>query len=193
MVVTSALLHACILAVYRSHLLTMLLAHVPDEGQGDDEQHAHYSRPDGTCRIVLISGFESFNVDLYKQASPCCLACHAWQTLAPKQHGHSARSILPHECHQHTSHCDHMRMPAARKYVSCLITFVSIQAAQEVARRSPGVNISVFSDRDLTAKRKQVEAALDGADVFFGSLLFDFDQVWQPDCCQAHVKCSCLA
>ncbi|RCJ25650.1 protoporphyrin IX magnesium chelatase [Nostoc sp. ATCC 43529] len=46
----------------------------------------------------------------------------------------------------------------------------------------PQLDIRVFSDRDLTAKRQQVEAALDGADVFFGSLLFDYDQVvWLRD------------
>ena len=33
------------------------------------------------------------------------------------------------------------------------------------------------SDRDIASQRAQVEAALDGADVFFGSLLFDYDQV----------------
>ena len=41
----------------------------------------------------------------------------------------------------------------------------------------PGVRVAVFSDRDISALRAQVEMALDGADVFFGSLLFDFDQV----------------
>ncbi|WP_138501640.1 magnesium chelatase subunit H [Nostoc sp. PA-18-2419] len=44
------------------------------------------------------------------------------------------------------------------------------------------LDIRVFSDRDLTTKRLEVEAALDGADVFFGSLLFDYDQVvWLRD------------
>ena len=52
-----------------------------------------------------------------------------------------------------------------------------MQAAREVAKRSPGVKISVFSDRDINSQRDKVEAALKGADVFFGSLLFDFDQV----------------
>ena len=33
------------------------------------------------------------------------------------------------------------------------------------------------SDRDIVSQRPRVEAALDGADVFFGSLLFDYDQV----------------
>ncbi|MFN6563677.1 MAG: magnesium chelatase subunit H [Nostoc sp. ChiSLP01] len=46
----------------------------------------------------------------------------------------------------------------------------------------PQLDIRVFSDRDLTSKRQQVETALDGADVFFGSLLFDYDQVvWLRD------------
>ena len=46
-----------------------------------------------------------------------------------------------------------------------------------MARRLPGVQVHVFSDRDIAAKAEQIKAALDGADVFFGSLLFDFDQV----------------
>ncbi|MBW4672646.1 MAG: magnesium chelatase subunit H [Desmonostoc geniculatum HA4340-LM1] len=48
--------------------------------------------------------------------------------------------------------------------------------------RCPELDIRVFSDRDLISKRLEVEAALDGADVFFGSLLFDYDQVvWLRD------------
>jgi len=48
--------------------------------------------------------------------------------------------------------------------------------------RCPELDIRVFSDRDLTSKRTEVETALDGADVFFGSLLFDYDQVvWLRD------------
>ena len=70
-----------------------------------------------TKRVVLISGFESFNVGLYKKA------------------------------------------------------------AKKVAKRCPGVELVVFSDRDIESKREDVAAALEGADVFFGSLLFDFDQV----------------
>ena len=70
-----------------------------------------------TRRIVLISGFESFNVKLYRRA------------------------------------------------------------AKDLARRCPGIELIVFSDRDIEADREAVESALDGADVFFGSLLFDFDQV----------------
>jgi magnesium chelatase subunit H len=51
------------------------------------------------------------------------------------------------------------------------------QAARRVARECPGVEVRVFSDRDVGAKSGEVEAALHGADAFFGSLLFDFDQV----------------
>ncbi|MHC5932623.1 magnesium chelatase subunit H [Nostoc sp.] len=48
--------------------------------------------------------------------------------------------------------------------------------------RCPELDIRVFSDRDLTSKRTEVEAALHEADVFFGSLLFDYDQVvWLRD------------
>ncbi|GAA6622662.1 magnesium chelatase subunit H [Scytonema sp. NUACC26] len=44
------------------------------------------------------------------------------------------------------------------------------------------LDIRVFSDRDITTKRTEVEAALKDADVFFGSLLFDYDQVlWLRD------------
>ncbi|MEH2415607.1 magnesium chelatase subunit H [Nostoc sp.] len=48
--------------------------------------------------------------------------------------------------------------------------------------RCPELDIRVFSDRDITTKRTEVEAALHEADVFFGSLLFDYDQVvWLRD------------
>ena len=40
------------------------------------------------------------------------------------------------------------------------------------------MSLQVFSDRDILSNRQRVEVALDGADVFFGSLLFDYDQVW---------------
>ena len=39
----------------------------------------------------------------------------------------------------------------------------------------------MFSERDIAAKPGEVAAALDGADVFFGSLLFDYDQA-RPWC-----------
>ena len=67
--------------------------------------------------IVLISGFESFNVKLYRKA------------------------------------------------------------AKNLKRRLPDLDLYVFSDRDLESNRDEVLDALTDCEVFFGSLLFDFDQV----------------
>jgi magnesium chelatase subunit H len=56
------------------------------------------------------------------------------------------------------------------------------QAAQQVRDRCPDLQVQVFSDRDLAADPHSVEEALQSADVFFGSLLFDYDQVlWLRD------------
>ncbi len=51
------------------------------------------------------------------------------------------------------------------------------QAADLARRRCPELRIQVFSDRDLTTQPDAIAAALDGADVFFASLIFDYDQV----------------
>jgi magnesium chelatase subunit H len=51
------------------------------------------------------------------------------------------------------------------------------QAAQLAQARCPGLEIQVFSDRDLTPRAKDVDAALHGADAVFCSLIFDYDQV----------------
>ena len=69
------------------------------------------------ARIVLIAGFESFNIDLYRVA------------------------------------------------------------AAQAADRCRDLEIHVFSDRDIAANPQAVERALSGADVFFASLVFDYDQV----------------
>lgn len=58
----------------------------------------------------------------------------------------------------------------------------AVQAARRVKRECPGIDIQVFSDLDITDKRAEMEAALQGADVFFGSLLFDYDQVRNLGC-----------
>ncbi len=56
------------------------------------------------------------------------------------------------------------------------------KAADLATSRVNELDIRVFSDRDITTKRTEVEAALKDADVFFGSLLFDYDQVlWLRD------------
>ncbi|KAJ1639216.1 hypothetical protein T492DRAFT_856987 [Pavlovales sp. CCMP2436] len=85
-----------------------------------DRAAERQTEPDTTReqrRIVLISGFESFNVALYK------------------------------EC------------------------------AQQLSGEYASVRVDVFSDRDLSARRKEVDAALADADAFIGSLIFDYDDV----------------
>jgi len=51
------------------------------------------------------------------------------------------------------------------------------QAAEMASLRCRELEIVVFSDRDITASPDIVETALQSADVFFGSLIFDYDQV----------------
>lgn len=85
------------------------------DGDGAAEVDGRLKRD--LVRIVLITGFESFNVDLYKRV------------------------------------------------------------AVQLSRVCPNITVQVFSDRDIEPRKVDVEAALSVADVFFGSLLFDFDQV----------------
>lgn len=51
------------------------------------------------------------------------------------------------------------------------------QAADWATKRCPDLDIRVFSDQSLTTEPDIVAAALQDADVFFASLLFDYDQV----------------
>ncbi|MEB3292207.1 MAG: magnesium chelatase subunit H [Synechococcales bacterium] len=51
------------------------------------------------------------------------------------------------------------------------------QAAQMAQTRCPELEIHSFSDRDLSTHPAKVAAALQGADIFFSSLIFDYDQV----------------
>jgi magnesium chelatase subunit H len=51
------------------------------------------------------------------------------------------------------------------------------QAAALAQSRSGDLDIRVFCDRTLTSDPDTVATALDGADVFFASLIFDYDQV----------------
>lgn len=56
------------------------------------------------------------------------------------------------------------------------------KAALLAEERCPKLEIEVFSDRDISTKPDIVAAALADAQVFFGSLLFDYDQVlWLRD------------
>ena len=56
-------------------------------------------------------------------------------------------------------------------------TDLYLQAAELAQARCPDLEIRVFSDRDITADPDAVATALAGADVFFSSLIFDYDQV----------------
>ncbi len=51
------------------------------------------------------------------------------------------------------------------------------QAASMATARCAELEVIIFSDRDITTSPDKVETALQTADVFFGSLLFDYDQV----------------
>ncbi|MDM7954152.1 MAG: cobaltochelatase subunit CobN [Cyanobium sp. CZS 25K] len=51
------------------------------------------------------------------------------------------------------------------------------QAAERAMAKCPQLSIAVFSDRDLSDRPAEVASALEGADAFFASLIFDFDQV----------------
>ncbi len=51
------------------------------------------------------------------------------------------------------------------------------RAAAQAQECCPQLEVRVFSDRDIAAAPAEVEAALQGADAFFASLIFDFDQV----------------
>jgi magnesium chelatase subunit H len=51
------------------------------------------------------------------------------------------------------------------------------QAAQLAQSRCPDLEILIFSDRQLTTAENTIAEALQGAQVFFASLIFDYDQV----------------
>ncbi|BAZ39079.1 protoporphyrin IX magnesium chelatase [Calothrix sp. NIES-4101] len=74
------------------------------------------------------------------------------------------------------------------KYIVLIAGFESFnaelyrKAAELAVLRCSELDIQVFSDRDITVQPENVEKALQKADVFFGSLLFDYDQVmWLCD------------
>ncbi|MGK7906716.1 MAG: magnesium chelatase subunit H [Synechococcus sp.] len=51
------------------------------------------------------------------------------------------------------------------------------QAADQVHKLCPEIEVCAFSDRDISTQPERVESKLNGASAFFGSLLFDYDQV----------------
>ncbi|KAJ8600569.1 hypothetical protein CTAYLR_008172 [Chrysophaeum taylorii] len=84
----------------------------PHKAAAAAPEHASSS----AAEVVLISGFESFNIALYEKC------------------------------------------------------------AAEVGKARP-VRVSVFSERDVSSRRADVDAALEKADAFIGSLVFDYDDV----------------
>ncbi len=50
-------------------------------------------------------------------------------------------------------------------------------AAQKAIARCPDLEVLTFNDRDLVSQPEAVAQTLQGADVFFASLIFDYDQV----------------
>ena len=51
------------------------------------------------------------------------------------------------------------------------------QAAEQAIARCPDLDIHVFSDRDIAQRPDAIAQALKGTEVFFASLIFDYDQV----------------
>jgi hypothetical protein len=116
-----------------------------------------------------MTGFESFNVGLYKKVAQ----------VAPHDSPILPRCIELYGALQVDYQGPVPRHISGPKRIVCW-GGGRVQAAERVSRQCPGVEVIVFSDRDLVEKRQKVEAALKGADVFFGSLLFDFDQAAAP-------------
>lgn len=56
------------------------------------------------------------------------------------------------------------------------------KAAARAVSRCPSLEVLTFTDRDIVERPGAVAAALEGADVFFASLIFDYEQVlWLRD------------
>lgn len=145
-----------------------------------------------SMKVVLITGFESFNLDLYKQAAVALgRACPAislrvfsdrdlgerW--LAMSGWAQAARAETGDGRRVHTTVVVSMvgMRPCGRGegvwLHQCMVPI------QGWALLGPGRKLMPPAPPLLAAagpRRAEVEAALQGADVFFSSLLFDFDQ-----------------
>ena len=126
------------------------------------------------CRIVLVSGFESFNVELYKKVHNLDWTFMPWSACSLTHHVPSRSNHAAALCGMGrlVRSCDSIKICCPTSS-----TLLDMQAARRVKSECPGINVEVFSDRDISDKKGEMEAALQGADVFFGSLLFDYDQV----------------
>lgn len=68
----------------------------------------------------------------------------------------------------------------------CTIS-ASLQAARVAREKCEMLEVQVFSDRDIASQKDKIQSALQQADVFFGSLLFDYDQVQTERFCHSLV------
>jgi hypothetical protein len=127
-------------------------------------------------RVVLMTGFESFNVALYKQAArrlagmAVPIQVRARSQACPPAVGSAGRATLYHLLRV-PQMCSRVPTPAAAASPG------PHQRASRLTPPHPLPQVSVFSDRDIPTQRDAITAALAEADVFFGSLLFDYDQV----------------
>jgi magnesium chelatase subunit H len=105
---------------------------------------------------------------------------HRWPRCRMKDHrrqGYSERDPIA-MIKTESSH-----WPTAMVRIVFLVGFESFntglyrQAAELAQKQCPELDVQVFSDRDLATKAEAIQTALKGADVFFASLIFDYDQV----------------
>ncbi len=66
------------------------------------------------------------------------------------------------------------------------------KAAAKLAAACPRLRLVVFTDRDIAEQPEAVAAELARADVFFGSLIFDYDQVGRKGGKESHTAHACL-
>jgi len=96
---------------------------------------------------------------------------------------HTCRPILSHLLSAFIRVKERLKINPMKKRIVLIAGFESFnaelyrQAAQLATSRCPELDIRVFSDAALSTEPETVAAALEGADVFFASLIFDYDAV----------------
>lgn len=126
-------------------------------------------------KVVLITGFESFNVELYKKAAV---------QLAAACPGISLRVFSDRDLGGWRGCCGVAAAAWLVQRGCCGVAAAACRQRPAVALRPllGGARANPPPPLPPPAppagpRRQEVEAALAGADVFFGSLLFDYDQV----------------
>ena len=172
----------CLLGRHAAHLACLLASLLPPRpcsssgGAPEQQQTSPGGNKQGGVKVVLITGFESFNVELYKKAAV---------QLARVLPGMSVRVFSDRdlgECKCRLGWMgngwwwmlvDRCALCAVLSALCCArLLRAVLESAAVLAPPVPAVPPPPAGPR-----RAEVEAALEGADVFFGSLLFDFDQV----------------